>query len=673
VVENSDVGAMLRERALRATDTSFSISDPSRPDNPLIWVNPAFEQMTGYSAAEVVGRNCRVLQGSDTDQPGVAALRAALAERRPHRVVVRNYRKDGTPFWNEVSVSPVLDRAGRLTHFVGVQADVTDRVEAQQERERLLAAERTARAEAERARAHLQLLSDISMLLSGTLDVEEALSRLTESLVPAVADWCSVHVLTGGGGGIMQPSGSAGESERHVVTYHRDPSARHAARRSEGLQAVLPTESSSILQVLRTGRSVLREHLDRDAVLRVLPAGDPRSVELVDHLDRLGLTSAVFVPLLARGTVLGVLILCASTDSYTADDLRLAEEIGRRAGTAIDNARLYRAEHAVSEAVQRSLLPCIPDIDGLDFAARYLPAVGASAVGGDWFDVLALPDGSAGVAIGDVMGHDLAAAAAMGQLRSVLRSYAWEGHPPPVVLDRLDRLVQALGMAQLATCLYGLIQLADAEPDEGAMAGYAFVRWANAGHLSPLLLDAAGKARLLVDPAAPPPPASRAPGGAGTGDGAGDGTGDGGEGSRSGGGPSRATAAADVGVLIGAGDPAVLPRPEHRLLVPPGGCLLLYTDGLVESRELDLDEGLERLRRTAERHDPAAGPERLVDLVVGEMLSDRRQDDDVAVLAVRVLPDRSHAGPPVRPRDAAAAPAGTTLAGTTPTTCPHTP
>jgi hypothetical protein len=553
--------------------------------------------------------------------------------------VLRNYRKDGTPFWNELSIGPVFDGGGRLTHFIGIQVDITARIEAHEERERLLAAERTARDEAERARAHLQLVSDVSKLLADTLDVEEALTRLTRSLVPAVADWCSIHLLDG-----REAHGPwAGDDEmpkRRVITYHRDPAIQDLAERSQHLQASMLTSASAVAEVLRTGRPALRERVSRDTVLSVLPAGDPRSAEFADITARLGMASALFVPLTARGTVLGVLLLASASASrpYTADDLRLAEVIGRRAGIALDNARLYRVEHAMSEAVQRSLLPRIPKIDGLAFAARYLPAVGTSAVGGDWFDVLALPDGTAGVAIGDVMGHDLAAAAAMGQLRSVLRSYAWEGHRPSVVLDRLDRLVQALDMAQLATCQYAWIQLADAEPAgsravagggqaSGGQAGPAFVCWANAGHLPPLLVEAAGTARLL--------------GGTGTGAASG-GRCPGTEPAYTPGSGSAYTpfpgARQDVGVLIGAGDPAAEPRREYRLWVPPGGYLLFYTDGLVESRELDLDEGLEQLRRSAERHDPAAGPEALVDLVVGEMLSNRRQDDDVAVLAIQVAP-----------------------------------
>lgn len=114
-------------RAIEATRNGIVVTDPRLPDNPIVYINPAFERITGYSATEVVGRNCRFLQGPDRDQSALDEIRAALREERDCRVVVRNYRKDGTLFWQELSISPVRDEAGRVTHFVGVQDDVTER------------------------------------------------------------------------------------------------------------------------------------------------------------------------------------------------------------------------------------------------------------------------------------------------------------------------------------------------------------------------------------------------------------------------------------------------------------------------------------------------------------------------------------------------------------------
>ncbi|WP_310538840.1 PAS domain S-box protein, partial [Phenylobacterium sp.] len=117
----------LRDRAIQAVSEGILITDPSLPDNPIIFASPGFERITGYSAAEALGRSCRFLQGPDTDKNSVALLREAIHAGRPCTVELLNYRKDGSPFWNAVSISPVLNDPGELTHFVGVQADVTAR------------------------------------------------------------------------------------------------------------------------------------------------------------------------------------------------------------------------------------------------------------------------------------------------------------------------------------------------------------------------------------------------------------------------------------------------------------------------------------------------------------------------------------------------------------------
>jgi PAS domain S-box-containing protein len=148
----------IRDRAIAATSNGIVISDPNRPDTPIAYVNPAFSRITGYSAAEAVGRNCRFLQRDDKEQLAVAELRSAIEQERGTRVVLRNYRKDGTLFWNELHLAPVKDDEGRLTHFIGVQTDVTERRRAEEEIQHLneslerRVAERTAQLEAYAAR-----------------------------------------------------------------------------------------------------------------------------------------------------------------------------------------------------------------------------------------------------------------------------------------------------------------------------------------------------------------------------------------------------------------------------------------------------------------------------------------------------------------------------------------
>ena len=128
----------LLSRVIAAAVTSIVVTDPSQPDNPIVFHNPAFERISGYTASEIDGHNCRFLQGPDTDRAVVAEIRAALREERTCDVILQNYRKDGTPFWNHLTISPVRDSRGKVTHFVGVQSDVTLRKEAEQERDVLL-------------------------------------------------------------------------------------------------------------------------------------------------------------------------------------------------------------------------------------------------------------------------------------------------------------------------------------------------------------------------------------------------------------------------------------------------------------------------------------------------------------------------------------------------------
>src|SRR4051794_34164347 len=206
----------LRERAVIATDITFTITDPCQPDDPLVWVNPSFTRVTGYEAEEVVGRNCRFLQGPATDEAAVDEIRAALVEQRTVTTTLLNYRKDGTAFWNQLSISPVFDGEGALVSFVGVQTDVTERVRVEHERESAFAAEQAARREAElarsiaeqarsdaeraqsdaeRAQSRLALMAEATSTLIGTLDMTELLDRLATLCVPRLADWVFITLL----------------------------------------------------------------------------------------------------------------------------------------------------------------------------------------------------------------------------------------------------------------------------------------------------------------------------------------------------------------------------------------------------------------------------------------------------------------------------------------------
>ncbi len=596
----------LATRAVLASSTSFTISDATLPDAPLVWVNPAFEHTTGYPSAAVIGRNCRFLQGPGTDRAAVARVRAALDAGQPVEEVLLNYRADGEAFYNALTISPLLDGTGALTHYVGVQADVTARVQAAQERaatqaraEAALAAERVARqaaeaarADADRARAEaeeahraalaaqdrLGLLAEATGVLAGILDVEMAADQLCEVVVPRLADWAVLAL-------------DDGSSVR----------ARHRHGREEALGRWAQLHPA----LLRAGPATTRVMTARvPLLLHDVGPGDlapdtvgPAAEELAHLAGVLGTASVIVVPLVARRRLLGTLTLVRSQPErrFDDDDLAVASDLGRRAALALDNARLYAAEHETAVTLQRSLLPVLPVVAGLDTAAVYLPGDDRAEVGGDWYDVLALPDGATGLAIGDVMGHDLAAAAAMGQLRSVLRSHAWEGDRPSRALERLDRLVQGLGMAEMATCVYARLEGADGAPRR-APGEPATLTWSNAGHHAPLLRTPDGR---VVD--------------------------------------LDAGAGLVIGVSPGTGTglAAGQERLQGRCTIEPGSVLLLFTDGLIERRGRDLEVGLSGVRERLAAHDPARGSAALTRDLARRLL-ERGLDDDACLLAVHV-------------------------------------
>ncbi len=177
----------------------------------------------------------------------------------------------------------------------------------------------------------------------------------------------------------------------------------------------------------------------------------------------------------------GVLVVCATEPRhFTADDVNLLRLAADRVALGVDHARVYQREHRIAETLQRSLLPNhLPQLPGLSVAARYLPAAAEAEVGGDWFDVLPTPNGGVGLVMGDVAGKGLAAASMVGRLRSALRAYALEGHPPARVVEQLNRLIWAEeDQSQMATLIYVVVDPIEEE-----------LRWVNAGHPPPLLVS----------------------------------------------------------------------------------------------------------------------------------------------------------------------------------------
>lgn len=545
----------LLARAARASGFSFTISDPHLPDNPLIWVNPAFEEVTGYRARDVLGRNCRFLQGPATDPAAVARMSAAVREGRTVAETLLNYRQDGTPFWNQVVISPVVDDTGGITHFVGIQADVTERVAAERAREEVLR-------EVAADRARLVMLGRVSEGLARSLDYTAAVSGLAETLVSAMADW-----------GLVAMFDERGRVERRHVAV-TDPALAPVAARLARLEPSWVTQAPMVQAALRPDADPVPRPYPID--LEELPTRT--TAEQLALLEQLGLGTALVIPLLARERSLGVVVLVRRPGRpFNPEHVVTAGHLAHRAGLGLDNVRLFEREREAALTLQRRLLPAVPEVAGLDIAATYLPAQRPAEVGGDWFDVLELPDGTTGLAVGDVVGHDMGAAASMGQLRSVLRSYAWSGEPAGRVVERLDELVRGLGMADVATCVY--LRLRDGR-----------LEYSRAGH---------------------PPPALRLPDGS--------------------------VQNLDGGLRTPVGVPSLTgDTPQATAELPIGGVLVAFSDGLVDSRERSLRDGLLALRTALADAPARATAAEIRDQLIAALLG-AEQEDDVCLLVVRRL------------------------------------
>jgi PAS domain S-box-containing protein len=439
---------------------------------------------------------------------------------------------------------------------------------------RLLAAtERTAAVAAmTQANQRLQLLADAGRLLSSTLDISEQLERLASLVVPSLGDWCWI-VATDDHGQL-----------REAAAAHRDPARQGDVAAYLGLMLGSVTDESAARTVYRTGQPLIIPALGPGQIAQSL--SDPEARALLQSFDPV---SVAAVPLAARGETLGVLCLLNGTERgpHTPGEIETALEIGRRAGVAVDQARLYGQQRELADALQRSMLTAPPEPDHCQIAVRYVPAAEGAEIGGDWYDAFLQEDGATVLAIGDVAGHDTRAAAAMGQVRGLLRGIGFSsGGSPAEILTELDRALQGLDLDLMATALVGRLE----ESEEDLRAGRTWFRWASAGHPAPVLIDAEGNVELLD--------------------------------------------ATPVDLMLGVAPRAARHDRVARLGRP--STVLLYTDGLVERRDRDVDTGTAELMAVLREH--AALPlEELCDVVL-ERLFLPDAEDDVAILAVRLHP-----------------------------------
>jgi PAS domain S-box-containing protein len=460
-------------RAVAASSNGIVITDSKVPDNPIVYVNPAFEEISGYTADEVLGRNCRFLQADDREQPALEELREVLTEARECRVVLRNYRKDGTPFWNELYVSPVHDEEGRLTNFVGFQNDITHRRRIEEERDALLVKEQLARSEAVEVRRRLALLAAAGPSLSASLDYEETLEGITRLLVPELADWCLLDIVEDNG------------SVNQLAAAHAEEEKEDLLRRLREHRQFGQGDPGSTAEVIRTGQSVLLPDLpDTTFYERALGRGE--------HLDivlRLEPRSLMCVPLLARGRTIGAITLVSSKPErrYDRDDLLLAEDLAYRCALAADNARLYRDRSEIARVLQRSLLPPhLPEIPGVEVGAEYLSVGEASEVGGDFYDLINSVEDGWICAIGDVRGKGVEAASVTALARYTIRAVTLKNDRPSEVLAALNEAM----LRQLPEDRFCTTACVRLEPQDGS-AGVG-VDVSRAGHPPPLLVRPEG-------------------------------------------------------------------------------------------------------------------------------------------------------------------------------------
>ncbi|MFF9275238.1 SpoIIE family protein phosphatase [Streptomyces griseosporeus] len=415
----------------------------------------------------------------------------------------------------------------------------------------------------------LTLLAETTTLLTSTLDIQEALRRLVHLVVPRLADWAVIDLI-----------GERDEVSRFAVAHAE---AGTVVFREDLQGPMPPVPQESRMPLSRALRGVASSFAGPETYQG--PPDSGIAVEQRRLFEATGMHSAIVVPLRSLHEVLGALTLgrADQPERFTTADTTLLEDIARRASFALENARLYQRQRKVAETMQRHLLPKLPRTSGKTMTARYLPAPDDSQVGGDWYDAFTLKDGATALAVGDVVGHDLDAAAGMSQLRNMLRAYALsQQQPPSKIVEWLDQATRDIAEVSMATLVFARMTHTD--------AGRCELSWTNAGHPPPLLVSRDGMAHYLTD---------------------------------------------GHGVLLGIAPEQV--RPDATAELPPGATLVLYTDGLIESPGHSLDEGLERLRRHA-----ASLAHRPLESFADELLARSRprdNDDDVAMLAVRNAPD----------------------------------
>jgi serine phosphatase RsbU (regulator of sigma subunit)/PAS domain-containing protein len=487
------------------------------------------------------------------DLPRVsAALDTAIGGEGDYAETYRVVLPDATVRWVSARAKALHDESGTVVRIIGAASDVTEQRVAEQESTTTLSL--------------LELVARAGRTFAGSLEIEDAVTSLARIVVPTLADW-SIVTLVG-------PDGAFHD----VESWHRDPALREATAQfaAHRLDAI-------------TYRGALGEAMARQAPVFLESGGFGRAEQVLlseaatEALRQVPLESVAVYPLVVAGKAVGALTLARgpARPPLGGVEAAAAAEVAERATTTLDNARSFTRIRDISEQLQRSMLEEPVRVEGLDIAVRYTPASQAAQVGGDWYDAFVQDDGATMLVVGDVIGHDSAAAAAMGQLRALTRGIAYaSGASPAGVLSRVASAMAGLGMDTIATAI--IVKLV-----RDPVSGLTRMLMSNGGHPPAVVLRPDGSTLLLEE----------------------------------------------HGTLLGL--VAEGQRSDQALELEPGSVVLLFTDGLVERRGESLDVGFAQLRFVIEA---AAGLSLhdLLDHVHREMVPPEHEDD-VAVLAVKVF------------------------------------
>ncbi|KPI34019.1 putative PAS/PAC sensor protein [Actinobacteria bacterium OV450] len=532
-----------------------------------VHLNQALADMDGVPLDAHLGRPMADIMLTSDGGEYQRMLRTVAQEGRTVIGALVGLRTPGRPDRDQVrSVSffPLSGAGDTRRGLGGLLLDVTDREQA------IL--------EATAARQRLALLDRAAAGIGTTLDLSTTARELVAAVIEEFCDACVVELV-----------------EWMDETEDFDPGLPLMTRRIasgtilpepavelvSGLEEVTYPPGSSIHQMLGSGRPLCFT-VDEEFATRTV-VHQQRARLLLDS----GLACIVIAPLIARGTVQGLAMFgrSAARPAFAEEDLGLAGELASRAALCLDNARLYGRVRDIALTLQRALLPSAPAAGPyVDISHRYLPGSRGTEVGGDWYDAIALPGDRVALVVGDVMGHGVPAAAAMGRLRITAKTLARHNPEPVALLEELDLCAQEAGI-EWATCLYLLY-----DPHTGR------ARIANAGHPPPLVRHRDGSVHTVGDV---------------------------------------------PGVPLGVGG---VPYRSVEVELPEGAVVALYTDGLVEVRGQDIETGMDALREQLRA--PLGSLEEAADRILANLLRDTATDDTVLVLArVGAVPGRAPAGP----------------------------